>query len=124
MESALIIFGLMGIAAGAFHWSVSLGSSRSSRRLPAGSSIIRCCGRCACSAMVILTDYPAVNDQMTVLDGAMVLAYIVATALAIGVPVSLCLWLAARSLGGKPGPRFHHFAQSLIPSRLWRVSRA
>jgi hypothetical protein len=62
-----------------------------------------------------LTDYPAVNDQMTVLDGAMVLAYIVATALAIGVPVSLCLWLAARSLGGKPGPRFHHFAQSLIP---------
>jgi hypothetical protein len=35
--------------------------------------------------------------------------------MAIGVPVSLCLWLAARSLGPSPVPRFHHFAQSLIP---------
>ena len=52
---------------------------------------------------------------MTFLDGATLLAYIGATALAIGVPVSFCLWLAARSLGPRPGPRFHHFAQSLIP---------
>jgi hypothetical protein len=29
-----------------------------------------------------------------------------ATAIAIGAPVSLCLWLAARSLGSSPGPRF------------------
>jgi hypothetical protein len=62
-----------------------------------------------------LTDYPSVNDQMTLLDGGVLLAYIMATAIAIGVPVSLCLWLAARSLGSSPGPRFHHFAQSLIP---------
>ncbi len=115
-ESALIIFGLMGIAAGAFHWSVSPWFITLKQAI-AGWLIDH--------QMLwplrlqppwwILTDYPAVNDQMTVLDGAMVLAYIVATALAIGVPVSLCLWLAARSLGGKPGPRFHHFAQSLIP---------
>jgi hypothetical protein len=45
----------------------------------------------------------------------MLLAYIMATAIAIAAPVSLCLWLAARSLGSSPGPRFHHFAQSLIP---------
>jgi hypothetical protein len=62
-----------------------------------------------------LTDYPSVNDQMTVLDGGVLLAYILATAIAIGASVSLCVWLAARSLGASPGARFHHFAQSLIP---------
>ncbi len=46
---------------------------------------------------------------------AVLLAYVMATAIAIGAPVSLCLWLAARSLGPSPGARFHHFAQSLIP---------
>ena len=44
----------------------------------------------------------------------MLLAYIMATAIAIAAPVSICLWLASRSLGSSPGPRFHHFAQSLI----------
>src|SRR5580693_1157191 len=42
------------------------------------------------------------------------LVYIMATAIAIAAPVSICLWLASRSLGSSPGPRFHHFAQSLI----------
>jgi hypothetical protein len=43
------------------------------------------------------------------------LAYIMATAIAIAAPVTICLRLASRSLGSSPGPRFHHFAQSLIP---------
>jgi hypothetical protein len=59
----------------------------------------------------VLTDYPSVNDQMSFLDGGVLLAYIMATAIAIGGSASLCLWLAARSLGSSPG----HFAQSLIP---------
>jgi len=62
----------------------------------------------------VLTDYPSVNDQMTILDGATFLAYTMATAIAIGASVSLFLWLAARSLGSSPGAKFHHFAQSLI----------
>jgi hypothetical protein len=112
----LIIFGLMGLSAGAFHWSVSPWYV-TLKQAVAGWLIDH--------QMLwplrlqppwwILTDYPAVNDQMTVLDGAVLLAYIGATAMAIGVPVSLCLWLAARSLGPSPVPRFHHFAQSLIP---------
>jgi hypothetical protein len=53
--------------------------------------------------------------MVSVLDGGVLLAYIMATAIAIGAPVSLCLWLAARGLGPSPGARFHHFAQSLIP---------
>jgi polyferredoxin len=115
-ESALIIFGLMGIAAGAFHWSVS----------PWYVALKQAAAGWFIDHGVlwplnlqppwwILTDYPAVNDQMTFLDGMILLAYIGATALVIGTAVSLCLWVAARSLGPKPGARFHHFAQSLIP---------
>jgi 4Fe-4S binding domain len=63
----------------------------------------------------ILTDYPALNDQMTLLDGGVLLAYIGATALVIGAAVSLCVWLAAGGLGPSPAARFHHLAQALIP---------
>jgi polyferredoxin len=115
-ESMLIVFGLMGIAAGAFHWSVSPWYVWLKQR--------------AASWLVehnvlwpltfeppwwLLTDYPSVNDQMTLLDGGVLLAYILATAITIGTAVALCLWLAARSLGPAAGNRFHHLAQSLIP---------
>jgi hypothetical protein len=65
----------------------------------------------------VLTDYPSVNDQMTFLDGATLLAYIMATAIAVGAPVSLCLWIAARSLGPSPGAKFHHSRKASFRSR-------
>jgi polyferredoxin len=115
-ESALIIFGLMGVAIGAFHWSVSPWFIALKQALA---------GWLVDHNVVwplklqppwwILTDYPSVNDQMNFLDGCVLLAYIVATAAVIGAAISFCLWLAARSLGPAPSPRFHHFAQSLIP---------
>jgi hypothetical protein len=115
-ESLLIVFGLMGIAIGAFHWSVSPWFVALKQAL-AGWLVdhhvlwpLR-----LQPPWWILTGYPSVNDQMSFLDGGVLLAYIMATAIAIGAPVSLCLWLAARSLGSLSGPRFHHFAQSLIP---------
>ena len=115
-ESVLIIFGLMGVAMGAFHWSVS--PWYVALKQAVAGWLVNHAVLWPLSLQPpwwILTDYPAVNDQMTFLDGAVLLAYIGATALAIGVPVSSCLWLAARSLGPSPGRRFHHFAQSLIP---------
>jgi hypothetical protein len=73
------------------------------------------CARWAAFVAAVVGLDPSVNDQMTFLDGGVLLAYIMATAIAIGAVVASCLWLAARSLGSSPGPRFHHFAQSLIP---------
>jgi polyferredoxin len=115
-ESALIIFGLMGIAAGAFHWSVSPWFIALKQAI-AGFLIdhdmlwpLR-----LQPPWWILTDYPAVNDQMTFLDGSLLLAYILATAAIMGAAISLCLWLAARSLGPSPAACFHHLAQCLIP---------
>jgi hypothetical protein len=115
-ESLLIIFGLMGIAAGAFHWSVSpwfVALKQAVAGWLVDHSVLWPLS--LQPPWWILTDYPALNDQMTFLDGASLLVYILATALAIGAAVSFCLWLAARGLGPAPGPRFHHLAQSLIP---------
>jgi polyferredoxin len=115
-ESLLIVFGLMGIAIGAFHWSVSPWFVALKQALAGWLVDHHVLWPLTLQPpWWILTDYPAVNDQMTFLDGATLLAYIMATAIAIGASVSLCLWLAARSIGSSPGPRFHHFAQSLIP---------
>jgi polyferredoxin len=115
-ESLLIIYGLMGIAVGAFHWSVS----------PLYVALKQALAGWLVDQNVlwplrlqppwwILTDYPSVHDQMTVLDGGVLLLYIGATAMVIGFSLSFCLWLAARCLGSSPVARFHHLSQSLIP---------
>jgi hypothetical protein len=115
-ESLLIVFGLMGIASGAFHWSVSPWFVALKQALAAWLVDHHVLWPLKLQPpWWVLTDYPSANDQMTLLDGAVLLAYIMATAIAIGAPVSLCLWLAARSLSTSPGARFHHLAQSLIP---------
>jgi hypothetical protein len=115
-ESLLIIFGLMGIAVGAFHWSVSPWYVALKQAL-AGWLVDR---NLLWPLQLqppwwVLTDYPSVNDQMTLLDGCVLLAYIGTTALVIDLSVSLCLWLDARCLGPSPAAKFHHLAQSLIP---------
>jgi hypothetical protein len=112
----LIVFGLMGIAVGAFHWSVSPWFVALKQALAGWLVDHNVLWPLTLQPPCwILTDYPSVDDQMTFLDGGVLLAYIMATAIAIGGSASLCLWLAARSLGSSPGLRFHHFAQSLIP---------
>ncbi|MCI0600994.1 MAG: 4Fe-4S binding protein [Beijerinckiaceae bacterium] len=115
-ESLLIIFGLTGIAIGAFHWSVSpwfVALKQAVAGWLADHSVLWPLR--LQPPWFFLTDYPSVNDQMNFLDGGALLVYIGATAIAIAVPVSLCLWLAARSLGPSPAARFHHLAQGLIP---------
>jgi hypothetical protein len=63
----------------------------------------------------VLTNYPARNDVLTSLDGAVLLVYIGATALVIGSLICSFLVLATRALGRWSWGRFHHLVQSLIP---------
>ena len=115
-ETLLIVVGLMGVAVGAFHWSASPWYV-AIKQAVAGWLIDH--GALWPLRLQppwwILTDYPDVNDQLTFLDGAVLLFYIAATAALIGASVFACLWLATRSLGSWSPARFHHFAQSLIP---------
>lgn len=115
-ETALIVFGLMGIAVGAFHWSASPWfiaiKQALAEWLVAHGSVWVLEARLP---WWILTDYPDQNDVLTLLDGAVMLGYIAVTACVFGGAVMLCLALATRGVGRWSWRRFHHLAQSLIP---------
>jgi polyferredoxin len=115
-ETVLILFGLMGVAAGAFHWT--------------GSDLFVATKQAIATWLVdhdlmwplaahlpwfVLTNYPGNNDVLTPLDGVLVVAYISAVALLIGFTTSACLALATRALGPWRSARFHHLAQGLLP---------
>ena len=99
-EAILLIFGLLGVAIGAFQWTVSplfiQLKQRSAEWLverdifwPLEES----------SAWWLLTRYPAANDIFTWLDGAAILVYIGAVALALGGTVLALTRVSARLAG-------------------------
>jgi hypothetical protein len=63
----------------------------------------------------LLTNYPAQNDVLTLLDGAVLLTYIGLTALVVGGAVAALLGAATIAVGPWSRRRFNHLAQSLIP---------
>ncbi|MGD9538846.1 MAG: 4Fe-4S binding protein [Gammaproteobacteria bacterium] len=115
-ETALILYGLMGVAVGAFHWPASHMLAQIKQALA---------GWLVQHHMVwplenaapwwLITNYPAQNDVLNLLDGALVLGYIVAVAALMGTALSVLIALAARSIGPWSWPRFHHLAQALVP---------
>ena len=115
-ETALIVFGLMGIAVGAFHWSASpwfVALKQMVADLLVDHGVLW--PLTTTMPWFVLTNEPALNDVLTVLDGVLLVAYVIATALAVGALVSASLALATRLLGAWSWPRFHHLAQGLIP---------
>jgi polyferredoxin len=116
VETLLIVFGLMGVAAGAFHWNASpwfIGIKQILAEWLVAHHLVWLLD--ARLPWWLLTNYPDQNDVLTLLDGAVMLGYIGATALAIGALVTLALALATFMTGLWSWPRFHHLAQSLIP---------
>lgn len=115
-ETWLIIFGLMGVAAGAFHWAASPLYIEAKQAL--AEWLVEHGLAWAISPVLpwwILTNYPDQNDMMTPLDGGLMIAYVLATAALTGALVSLFLGLGTRALGRFEAARFHHLAQGLIP---------
>ena len=116
VETLLIVFGLLGIAVGAFHWSAS----------PWFVTVKQVLAGWLVDHGILwplewtlpwwlLTNYPGQNDVMTLLDGTLLIAYVLVTALLLGGAVSALLALAARGLGRWSWQRFHHLAQTLMP---------
>ncbi len=115
-DTVLIVFGLMGVAAGAFHWTssdlyVSVKQFLAEQLIAVGF-VWPLDGNLP---WWLLTNYPAANDVLTPLDGVVLVGFIVATALLVGTGVSLCLALSARLTGAWSAQKFHHLAQGLIP---------
>lgn len=115
-ESVLILFGLMGIAVGAFHWSASPWFIDAKQAIAEWLIDRGASWPLEWSApWWLLTNYPDHNDVMTLLDGAVLLGYIAATAVVMGAGLSALMALATRSLGPWSWRRFHHLTQALIP---------
>jgi hypothetical protein len=115
-ETALIVFGMIGIAGGAFHWSVSpwlIATKQMAARWLVEYAVLWPLEGTA--PWWILTNYPDRNDVLTLLDGAVLIAYILTTAVGMSVAILVFLALANRALNRWSWSRFHHLAQSLIP---------
>jgi polyferredoxin len=115
-ETVLIVAGMLGVAAGAFHWSVSpwfIVAKQSVAAWLVGRDILWPLEISA--PWWILTNYPDCNDVLTLLDGAMLLAYVFGTAAVLSAAICAALGIATAALGRWSWPRFHHLAQSLIP---------
>ncbi len=116
VETLLIVFGLLGVALGAFHWLSSpwfIAVKQTLAEWLVDAGVMWPLERSA--PWWVLTNYPDQNDVLTLLDGAVLVGYILATALTLGGLVSALLALATRITGRWSWPRYHHLAQTLIP---------
>lgn len=114
-ETVLIVFGLLGIAVGAFLWSASpwlVEAKIASATFLIGHGLKDMLH--VTLPWWLLTDYPERNDVLTLLDGVLLVTFIIAFALANGTVVLASLGSAALAAGWSR-QRFHHFAQALIP---------
>ncbi len=96
-DAALIVVGMIGLALGAFHWNaspwfVTLKLATAGFVIDHGPQWLLQDN----APWWLLTHYPAANDVFTWLDGALIVAYIVATAAAMTVAVAAALWAAVR----------------------------
>jgi len=115
-DTALILYGLLGIAIGAFHWTVS----------PWFVALKQMCASWLIDQNILwpldtnapwflLTHYPEQNDVFSWLDGGLVIGYIVATGIVYGTSLLGLLAGSTRTLGRFSFTRLHHLAQALIP---------
>ncbi|TCP11575.1 4Fe-4S binding protein [Crenobacter luteus] len=116
-QTALLLLGLLGIAIGGFHWTVSpwfVALKQGVAEWLIERDILWPLDIGA--PWFILTDYPELNDRFTLLDGATIVAYMLGTGVAMATGLSVCLALATRVLGPWRRARFHHLVQALIPA--------
>lgn len=102
-QTALIVFGLMGLAVGAFLWSASPWFV--TVKLAAATWLIEhdtYWPLAQNAPWFLLTHYPDVNDSFSWLDGGVILLFIVGAAACVGGPIYLGLWCADQIL-----PRHH-----------------
>jgi hypothetical protein len=115
-QTWLIVFGLQGVAVGAFHWSASPWFVTIKQAVATWLVERDIYWPLADNApWWLLTHYPDQNDVLTWLDGALMLAYIGVTALVWGCVTLALLALAVRLAGHWRSQRLHHLAQAMIP---------
>ncbi|MEO8345067.1 MAG: 4Fe-4S binding protein [Betaproteobacteria bacterium] len=115
-DALLIVFGMLGLALGAFQWSVSPWFV--AFKLVSVGFIVDHGPAWLLSANApwwLLTNYPEAGDVFTWLDGALIIAYIGVTAIVMGGLVTATLWLSARLLPGSHAGNACRLAYALTP---------
>ncbi|MCG6204488.1 4Fe-4S binding protein [Rhodopseudomonas sp. HC1] len=116
VETLVILFGLLGLAAGAFHWgssSIYIAAKQFSAEWLIEHRLMWPLE--ATAPWWIFTNYPDQSDVMTLLDGAVLIGYLLLFAALVGIGVGGGVAVATRWLGAWSPARFHHMVQSLIP---------
>ncbi len=111
-EVMLLVFGLLGIALGAFQWSASPWLVTAKQLV--GAWLIDHDWTWMLqdnAAWWMLTNYPEKNEVFTWLDGALILAYIFATAITVATWCALCLYIG----GAMAGVQAWRLAYALLP---------
>lgn len=114
-DSTLLLFGVIGLAMGAFQWTVSpwfIMLKQTAAEWLVDHELFWPLE--ADAPWWLLTHYPQVNDAFSWLDGAAILAYIGGSSLLVGGALWLLVQAAVR-LMGRSGNVFHHLALSLTP---------
>jgi polyferredoxin len=115
-ESALMLYGLFGIAIGAFHWTASPWFVEAKQFIATWLIERDIMWPFDTSApWWLLTNYPQQSDVFSWLDGALVVSYIMGTGLVLGTSLSLLFSLSNLVLGKWDRSRFNHLVQSAIP---------
>jgi polyferredoxin len=113
---ALLLYGAIGLAMGAFHWSASPWlvalKQAAAEWLVSHGLVWPLAMR---GPWWLLTNYPAQNDVISLLDGGLMITYMLATAAVLGTALMACVRVATRLLGSDRNRAVHHLAQALIP---------
>jgi len=115
-ESSLVLYGLFGIAIGAFHWSASPWFVEAKQFIATWLIDRDIMWPFATNApWWLLTNYPQQSDVFSWLDGGLVVSYILATAAVLGTALTALFALSNLVLGPWSRSRFNHLVQSAIP---------
>lgn len=115
-QTLLLLVGLLGIALGAFQWTVNPHLGEAKQWLANWLIERDILWPFAENApWWLLTNYPAQRDVFSWLDGGLLLAYLCCMCVVMGAGLALPLAWTTRLLGPWKTQRFHHLSQALIP---------
>lgn len=115
-QTTLIMCGLLGIAIGAFQWTVNPHFIEVKQLIAEWLIERNIMWPFAENApWWVLTNYPGLRDVFSWLDGGLLVAYILGMGLLMGCGLTLTVGLASRWLGPWQKQRFYHLSQALIP---------